>query len=107
MKAKIIGVRVFKDITSEFVISVPEFELPLLQQANDSDVGDDEGRVSKVSDDDGVFEYESERQMYDAMKSKYGEKVVDEVYGSYGEFSKALKVMDAAMSKSKPAKPEA
>ena len=58
MKAKIIGVRVFKDITSEFVISVPEFELPLLQQANDSDVGDDEGRVSKISEDDGVFEYD-------------------------------------------------
>ena len=107
MKAKIIGVRVFKDITSEFVISVPEFELPLLQQANDSDVGDDEGRVSKISEDDGVFEYDSERQMYDAMKAKYGDKVVDAVYGNYGEFAKALKAMNAALSKSKPAKPEA
>lgn len=104
MKAKIIGVRVFKDITSEFVISVPEFELPLLQQANDSDVGDDEGRVGKVSDDDGVFEYESERQMYDAMKAKYGDKVVDAVYGNYGEFAKALKAMDAALSKAKTTK---
>lgn len=104
MKAKIIGVKVRKDIVSEFVVAVPEFELPLLQHANGSDVGDDDGVVSKVSDEDGVFEYESARQMFDAMSRKYGESVVNYVFGNFGEFAKALKAMDAALSKAKPAK---
>jgi len=102
MKAKFIQVEVSKDMVSVIPVTVPEYELPLLQYANGDDVGGDDsvGKVVKVGDTNQFFHYDNPRQVYEAMQQKYrstpeGKFVVDEVFGNFGMFAKALASMDA------------
>lgn len=101
MKAKFIQVEVSKDMVSVIPVVIPEYELPLLQYANGDDVGGDDGvgKVIKTGDTNQFFHYENPRQVYESMQQKYrstpdGKFVVDEVYGNYGNFAKALASMD-------------
>ena len=59
----------------------------------------DVGKVIKTGDTNQFFHYENPRQVYESMQQKYrstpdGKFVVDEVYGNYGNFAKALASMD-------------
>ena len=101
MKAKFIQVEVSKDMVSVIPVVIPEYEFPLLQYANGDDVGGDGdvGKVIKTGDTNQFFHYENPRQVYESMQQKYrstpdGKFVVDEVYGNYGNFAKALESMD-------------
>lgn len=101
MKAKFIQVEVSKDMVSVIPVVIPEYEFPLLQYANGDDVGGDGdvGKVIKTGDTNQFFHYENPRQVYESMQQKYrstpdGKFVVDEVYGNYGNFAKALTSMD-------------
>ncbi len=101
MKAKFIQVEVSKDMVSVIPVVIPEYEFPLLQYANGDDVGGDGdvGKVIKTGDTNQFFHYENPRQVYESMQQKYrstpdGKFVVDEVYGNYGNFAKALASMD-------------